>query len=159
MTSFACRLVFLLLAAGATGSACAAAVVSLSNPDSMADIPRDAREREAMQAVFLEHLNGLSARLPQDQILKVEFLDIDLAGDVFPRVAVHDMRVLGLAGDRPLIHLRYTIEHDGKIVSSGERRLVNAGYLSMSKRYDRDIYGHEKAMLDDWFRKDVMAQR
>jgi hypothetical protein len=25
--------------------------------------------------------------------------------------------------------------------------------------YSRDLYGHEKQMLDDWFRKEVLKQR
>ena len=148
-----------LILFAAAGNASAAAEASFLNPDSMSDIPRAVSEREAMQEAFRQHLSALSARLPQSQILKVEFLDIDLAGDVFPRIAMHGVRILGGAGDRPMIHLRYTIEQDGKTVGGGERRLVNSGYLSMGNRYDRDTWGHEKQMLDDWFRKDVIARR
>ncbi len=86
-------------------------------------------------------------------------MDIDLAGDVFPRVSVRDIRVMRGLGDRPSIHLRYTIEQDGKTVSSDERRLVDNGYLSMSNRYGNDLYAHEKHMLDRWFRYDLMVAR
>lgn len=139
--------------------ALAAATVTFINPDKMTDVPRHHADRESMKAALLEHFNDLAARLPADQNLKIDILDVDLAGDVFPRVAIRDVRVLKGIGDRPAIHLRYSIEQDGKVLRSGERRLTNAAYLSSASRYSNELYAHEKDMLDDWFRKDVIAKR
>ncbi len=136
-----------------------AANVSYVNPEKMTDVPRHQGDREAMEKIFTEHLATLEARLPKGQQLTVEVLDIDLAGDVFPRVAIQDVRVMKDTGDRPAMHLRYRIEQDGKVVSSGERELSSFGYLSTSNRYGTDLYAHEKQMLDDWFRKDVLPRR
>ena len=137
----------------------AAATVTYANPDTMTDVPRHESDREAMKAALLEHFNTLAAKLPADQKLRVEILDVDLAGDVFPRVAIRDVRVLKGQGDRPSMHLRYSIEQDGKVLRSGESRLADSAYLFGISRYSNDLYAHEKKMLDDWFRKDVVARR
>lgn len=147
--------VFLAPCAGAL----AAATVTFVNPDKMTDVPRHHADRESMKAALLEHFTTLAARLPAGQDLKIDILDVDLAGDVFPRVAIRDVRVLQGRGDRPAIHLRYSIEQDGKVLRSGERRLADAAYLFSASSYGNDLYAHEKDMLDAWFRKDVIAQR
>jgi hypothetical protein len=143
----------------AAASASAAATVTYVNPDKMTDVPRNKIDREAMEAALLEHFNKLAAQLPTGQDLKVEILDIDLAGEVFPRVPVHDVRVYKDRNDRMQIHLRYSIEQDGKVVRSGERDLVDASYLMHASHTARELYAFEKQLLDDWFRKDVLAAR
>jgi len=143
----------------ATSSAWAAATVTYVNPDKMSDVPRNKGDRESMEAQLLEHFNKLAARLPAGQSLKVEILDIDLAGDVFPRVAIQDVRVMKGSADWPRIHLRFSVEQDGKVLSSGERQLSDMNYLMTSNRYKGEVLGHEKQMLDDWFRKEFPAGR
>lgn len=143
----------------ASASGFAAATVTYVNPDKMTDVPRDKADRESMEADLLEHFNKLSARLPAGQELKVEILDIDLAGEVFPRVGIRDVRVYKGRGDWPHIHLRYRIEENGKVLSSGERRLTDSSYMMGFNSYRSDIYGHEKQLLDDWFRKQFPAVR
>ncbi|MGW8391953.1 DUF3016 domain-containing protein [Pseudoduganella sp. HUAS MS19] len=142
-----------------SASAAATATVTFADIGKMTDVPHDYRKRDDMQFLFREHLNRLSEQLPPGQVLKVDFLDIDLAGDEFPRVAVHDIRVLRGQADWPRMHLRYSVEQGGTVVASGESKLSNPGYLMGMNRYDRDLYGHEKQMLDEWFRKEVLKQR
>jgi hypothetical protein len=154
LTHYAALAVFSLMA---SASASAAATVTYANPDKMTDVPRDKSDRESMEAELLEHFNKLSGRLPAGQNLKVEILDIDLAGEVFPRVAIQNVRVYKGRADWPHIHLRYRIEQDGKVLSSGERRLTDSSYLMGFNRYSNEIFGHEKQLLDDWFRKDLAA--
>ena len=150
-------LTFAVLCMVASASASAAATVTYVNPDKMTDVPRDKRDREKMEEDLLEHFNKLAAKLPAGQELKVEILDIDLAGDVFPRVAIQNVRVFRGRGDFPHIHLRYRIEQDGKLISSGERELTDMAYMMGFNRYRDDLFGHEKQLLDDWFRKDVVS--
>lgn len=152
----ACLVVAGLVAAA---SASAAATVTYINPEKMTDVPRFASDRESMEMIFREHLNQLAAKLPAGQELKVEFLDIDLAGDVFPRVPVRDIRVMKGQADWPRMHLRYSIEQDGKVLRSGDRELADPNYLMGSRSYNQDLYGHEKQMLDDWFRKEIVPAR
>jgi hypothetical protein len=146
-----------LLAASA--GALAAATVTFVNIAEMTDVPHHPKDRETMEYAFREHLNHLSERLPAGQVLKVEFLDIDLAGDEFPRVAVRDIRVIKSQTDRMSMHFRYSIEQDGQVLRSGERNLHDAAYTLGANYYDREQYGYEKQMLDDWFRKDVLPAR
>ena len=137
----------------------AAATVTFADTGKMTDVPHNFRDRENMEYQFREHLDQLAAKLPAGQELKVDFLDIDLAGDEFPRVAVQNIRVLKGQADWPRLHLRYSIEQDGRVVSSGERQLANPSYLMTVNRYGSDMYSHEKQMLDDWFYKDIQPRR
>jgi hypothetical protein len=139
--------------------ASAAATVSFIHPEKMTDVPRFGSDLESMEMIFREHIDELAAKLPAGQELKVEFLDIDLAGDVFPRVAVRDIRVLKGMADWPRMHLRYSIEQDGKVLRSGDRELADPNYLMGSSSFRNEIYVHEKKLLDEWFKKDVLAQR
>ena len=136
-----------------------AATVTYVNTEKMTDVPRDQSDLESMKFNFQEHFNRLAARLPAGQHLKVEIVDIDLAGDVFPRVAVQNVRVMKGRADWPRMHLRYTIEQNGAVIKSGDRQLSDASYLTSPNRYSSEMYGYEKEMLDDWFRKDVLGAR
>jgi hypothetical protein len=147
--------VFAALLLASAGALAGTATVTYVNTERMTDVPRFQGDLESMQAQFLEHFNMLASQLPQGQELKIEIVDIDLAGDVYPRVAVQDVRVMRDRGDWPHIHLRFSIEQDGKVLSSGERRLVDMNYMHGFNRYDREIYSREKRLLDDWFRKET----
>ncbi|MBB3220826.1 DUF3016 domain-containing protein [Pseudoduganella umbonata] len=142
----------------ASGMASAGAKVTYVDTEKMTDVPRFASDRESMEIHFREHLELLAKKLPAGQQLNVEFLDIDLAGDQFPRVAVQDVRVLKGRADWPRMHFRYTIEQDGKVVKSGEPKLADPNYLMGTNRWNNEQYSHEKQMLEDWFRKDVLGK-
>ncbi|NVM79062.1 hypothetical protein FHW83_004899 [Duganella sp. SG902] len=143
----------------ASSNAAATANVSYVNTDAMTDVPRHYKDLESMEYVFTQHLSQLSERLPAGQVLKVEFLDIDLAGDVFPRVPVRDIRVTKGQADWPRMHLRYSIEQDGKVVRGGEAKLADPNYQLGVNMYQQDLYGYEKQMLDNWFRKEILPQK
>lgn len=153
------KLGLVMVCAIASVNAAAAATVTFINPEKMTDVPRFASDRESMEMIFRDHLNVLASKLPEGQQLKVEFIDIDLAGDVFPRVPLRDIRVMKGQADWPRIHLRYSIEQDGKVLRSGDRELADPNYLMGSRSYNQDLYGHEKQLLDDWFRKEVIPAR
>jgi hypothetical protein len=143
----------------ASAAAAATAEVSYVNTDAMTDVPRHHKDLENMEYNFTQHLKQLSEQLPAGQVLKVEFLDIDLAGDVFPRVPVRDIRVTKGQADWPRIHLRYSIEQDGKVISSGEKKLADPSYQQSINMHQQDLYGYEKQMLDTWFRKEILPAR
>jgi hypothetical protein len=143
-----------LLATGACASA--AVTVTYVNTEKMTDVPRFAGDRESMEWIFKEHLEKLGKDLPAGQDLKVEFLDIDLAGDVFPRVPIQDVRVMKGRADWPRMTLRYSLEQNGQVLRSGEEKLANPNYQMGINMYKTDLYGYERQMLEDWFRKDVL---
>ena len=132
--------------------------VTYVDTEKMTDVPRFATDRDSMEIHFREHLQRLAEQLPAGQQLNVEFLDIDLAGDQFPRVPVQDIRVLKGRADWPHMHFRYTLEQDGKVIKSGEPKLADPNYLMSMNRYDNEMYSHEKQMLEDWFRKDILGK-
>jgi len=147
------------LAIASSSSAAGTASVSYVNTDAMTDVPRHYKDLESMEYIFTQHLNHLSERLPAGQVLKVEFLDIDLAGDVFPRVPVRDIRVTKGQADWPRMHLRYSIEQDGQVIRSGEEKLADPNYQLGANMDQQDLYGYEKKMLDSWFRKEILPQK
>jgi hypothetical protein len=136
-------------------SAGAAVTVTFTKPDGYADMPFTARDKEHVMKDLKTHFDKLGAQLPQDQDLKIEILDIDLAGRIEPRIRNgEDIRVLRGAADWPMIQLRYSIESGGKVVRSGEARVSDMSYLNHLNRYSSgEPLRYEKSMLDDWFNK------
>ncbi len=142
----------LLLAAGA---ACAGpATVTFANPDQFADMPRESSERAQVLADLTDHFGALAAKLPAGQEMKVEVLDLDLAGRNWPGIwGARDLRVLEGGADWPHIKFRYTIMQDGKVVKSGEEIVQNMDYMWRLNRYSSgDTLRYEKQMLDTWFK-------
>ncbi|WP_426103539.1 DUF3016 domain-containing protein [Massilia sp. TSP1-1-2] len=142
----------LLCAAGAASAGTAS--VSFANPDQFADLPRDAYQREQVLADLGEHFGVLAARLPAGQEMKVEVLDVDMAGRSWPGGwGMRELRVLDGGADWPHIKFRYTISHDGKVVKGGDEMLHSMDYLSRLNRYSSgDTLRYEKQMLDTWFK-------
>ena len=139
------------------GAASAAVTVTYVNTEKMTDVPRFETDRKSMEINLREFFEELATKLPAGQDLKVEILDIDLAGDVFPRVPIRDVRVTKGSYDFPRIHLRYSIEQHGKVLRSGERELADRNYQLNVNSYRNEMYNYEKQMLSEWFKKDVLA--
>jgi hypothetical protein len=146
-----------LLAACAWASA--TATVTYADTAKMTDVPRQDSDRKLMEQQFSDLFNELSSELPAGQQLNIQFLDIDLAGDVFPRVPVFNVRVTRGRGDYPRIQVRYSIEKDGTVLRSGERTLTDRSYQTSFNRYSNEMFFYEKQLLDDWFHKEIVAAR
>ena len=143
-----------LLALGAE-SAGAAATVTFTKPEGYVDMPFAPWDKERVMNDLRQHFDKLGAQLPQGQELKVEVLDIDLAGQIEPRSrGTHDIRVLRGGADWPMIQLRYSIESQGKVLKSGEKRVADMNYLQnhINKYAANEPLRYEKRMLDDWFK-------
>lgn len=145
-----------LLAASSLASA--GAKVTYVDTEKMTDVPRFSNDRESMEIHFRETIEKLAEKLPAGQQLNIEFRDIDLAGDQFPRVAIQDVRVLKGRADWPRMDLRYSIEENGQVIKSGEAKLADPNYLMGSNQYNNEQYSHEKQMLEDWFRKEILGK-
>jgi hypothetical protein len=135
-------------------SAQARVVVSFHHPEAYADagLQRDSAVKPTLGAIE-RHLQFLGDRyLPADHVLKVEILDIDLAGRFEPgRPAAADVRIMTEA-NWPRIQLRYSVEDDGRVVARGEDTIRDLNYLD--HRQGAVAYSelrYEKAMLDEWF--------
>jgi hypothetical protein len=152
------RLVLAGLFALSAGAASAGVTVTYDHPEKFSDLPWNASDRQTVLQDLTAHFDKLAAMLAPGTDLKVEVLDVDLAGRVhYSPHRSTDIRVLNGGADWPHMHLRYTIERDGKVVASGEDQLNNMAYLERNNRYSTgDNLRYEKQMIDDWF-KDKLA--
>jgi hypothetical protein len=149
--------VFLL--ASAPGAR-AGVTVTVANPQNFADLPYAGYDRDRTLSEIQAHFARKAAALPAGQDLKIEILDIDLAGRIKPsRRASYDIRILNGGADWPHMHLRYTLESNGKVIGSGDEHLSNMAYLNRLNKYSSgDNLRYEKQMIDDWFAEKFRAK-
>lgn len=148
------RRTLLLMAALASAAASAGTVeVEFVKPESFADARDGMHSREDVLKSLEAWMKQVGAkRLPATQTLRIEVLDVDLAGDVFPRVALRDTRVLRGRADWPRINLRYTLREGDKVVKSGEDQVADMSYLMNSPDLQYEgPFPYEKRMLERWF--------
>jgi hypothetical protein len=141
----------------AAGSAGAAVSVTYVAPEKYADVPRDAGARQNMMTDLTDHFTWLGTALPPGQDLRIEVLDIDLAGREEPRArASHDVRVMRGGADWPRMRLRFSVEQNGQVLKSGEAQLSDMDYMAKVSRYpEEEPQRFEKAMIDRRFEKTI----
>ncbi len=106
-----------------------------------------------------EHLRSSAAnRIAEGQKLDIAVLDIDLAGDFEPWRSLHqDVRIVRDIYP-PRMRLRFTLsDAQGKVLSEGERKLTDLGFLQGSGLLDTDPLRYEKRMIDDWTRREFQT--
>lgn len=107
--------------------------------------------------VLAQHLaDKASPHVPAGQSLTVELEDIDLAGDFEPWAGprLQDVRMIRDIYP-PRLQLAFAVkDSQGKIISQGQRRLGNTGYLHdlPATRSASDSLLHEKRLIDRWVR-------
>ena len=112
-----------------------------------------ASAREVALRTIREQLVVLGQRyLAPGQTLKIEVLDIDLAGEIEWWHGPYDIRYLR-DYTWPKIKLRYTLEENGQAVRSAEETISDPSYqMSVIVTRSGEVMPHEKAMLARWFR-------
>jgi hypothetical protein len=155
-------LLALATVAASPGTAAGEVSVSAAKPARFSDAgATPAAERATLEALT-RHLQALGKRyLPADQTLKVEMLDIDLAGAVRPSArAGADLRILNGGADWPRIKLRYVLESNGQPLLGGEESVADMDYANgFSGTRGADPLRHEKRMLDAWFKARLVERR
>lgn len=141
----------------AAGSAAAAVTVSYVAPEKFSDVPRDSSARQDMMNDLTDHFTWLGTALAPGQDLRIEVLDIDLAGREEPNArASHDVRVMRGGADWPRMRLRFSVEQNGQVLKSGEAQLSDMDYMARVSRYpEEEPQRFEKAMIDRWFEKNI----
>lgn len=94
--------------------------------------------------------------VPEGSKLMVTINDIDLAGDYEPEhgVQFQDIRMMREIYP-PRIKLAYKlVDASGNEVQHGTRELTDLSYLQNLQFNPNDTLRFEKALLDDWMRKD-----
>jgi hypothetical protein len=136
-----------LLPARAAGTA----EVNYIKPERFTDIGFRPWEREQALKDLSEHLGRLGRKLPDGQTLRVDVLDVDLAGEESYR-GVHDTRILRGRADWPRINLRYTLLEGDRTLKTGEDQLADMNYFFYSRgTIDYQTLFYEKRLLDRWF--------
>lgn len=146
------------LAALATAAAAAGQVeVRFNEPARFSDAGQGELETGRTVDVLTRHLQGYANRLRDGQTLRVEVLDVDLAGSMVTGSRRNTRVLLGLA-DAPSIQLRYALIAGDRTLKQGEERLTDLDYLrpSLVRQVSGD-FGHELRLLDDWFEERFAA--
>lgn len=128
--------------------------VSYVQPDRFIDAGQRPSDVEDTLSELTRHFELLAKRhLPDGQALRIEVLEIDLAGSTHPwRHAAQDIRLLKGGADWPRIQLRYTLESTSLGPRKAELWVADMGYLQrIGGRYASESLGYEKRMLAEWF--------
>jgi len=104
-----------------------------------------------------KHFAKLAATLPEDQVLKIDVTDVDLAGDT-NAAGIHRTRIVKQIYS-PRMNFSYQLlDADGKVIQSEEVVVKDMNFMSgTSLKYRNKSLGYEKKMLDDWFEKTFKA--
>ncbi len=89
------------------------------------------------------------------QNLTVTITEIDRAGHFEPwRPFANDARIIRDSYP-PRINLYFKLtSSDGALIKNGQRKLRDPAFLTTTTMYHNDPLRHEKALLDDWLKRD-----
>jgi Protein of unknown function (DUF3016) len=150
------RIALTAVAALLAVSAHAAGTVQISfvKPENFADIRDRAYSREQNLKALEQIITSAAQPYVADgQTLKIEVLDVDLAGEVRPGARAWDVRVMRGRADWPRITLRWRL--DGTTPRSGEAVVQDMAYLQhIPPAISDTALIYERRMLDEWFRKE-----
>jgi hypothetical protein len=128
-------------------------------PARFSDAGRTAWDRDHTMAALSAHFDRLGARLPDGRTLRVEVLDVDLAGELLPSSG-GEVRVLRGGADVPRITLRWTLLEGDRMLRGGVDRLTDVGYLFDAGPRARDTeLPYEARMLERWFDDQIVPAR
>jgi hypothetical protein len=136
----------------------AAVEVTFTDADKYADVKVGpgpvVKQRNMVLRELRTHLEKLGDKtLPARDTLRIEVLDINLAGRDQPWNPTNPDQRLMDEVNWPSIKLRYALERDGEVVSQAEELVSDKDYLNQSVMGGRsDSLRYEKKMLSEWFR-------
>jgi hypothetical protein len=150
-------LLFGALSAVAAPAALAAGAVEVSfiEPARYSDAGKDLTEARRNEETLDHFLHNLGERyLGASQMLKIDVLDLDLAGTVRPSPrSGTELRIVRGAADVPRIRLRYSLSEGGTVVKTAEETVTDLNYARHPTDYSQsDPLRYEKRMLADWFK-------
>jgi hypothetical protein len=143
----------------AAGAAQAGTVsVSFSDPNRFSDVGVNRWEQDANVKTLASYIESLGPRyLPANQSLKIDLVDVDLAGEVRPTRRRPDLRIARGQADWPKVTVRYTLESNGHVLRQGEETISDLDYQHHANPQPSDPLYAEKRMLDQWFRERFAA--
>ena len=148
------RIVFLgALALIASRAFAGSAEVRFVAPEKFSDLGDHKWEESANMDDLSRYIRHLAQQLREGQVLHVDILDVDLAGE--PRETRKGRVRVARDVSFPAIRLRYQLEVNGQIIQSNEERLTDLDYrhhIREARAATTTLY-FEKRMLDDWFQR------
>jgi Protein of unknown function (DUF3016) len=134
--------------------------VNFVEPDKFADARDAYMSREQHLKTLEQHLKAAAAPyLADGQTLKIDVLDVDLAGEVRFGARPHDVRVMRGRADWPRIEMRYSLEAAGQAARSGQARVQDLAYLQRLPSYHQnEALAYERRMLDEWFKAEFASR-
>jgi len=134
-----------------------------TDPDSYQDIyPAQENKKRFRARTFAsldKHFVKLAAKLPEGQTLKVNVTDVDLAGDTHLG-GINRLRIIKEIYFPRITFSYHLLSADGSELSSAEVNLKDMNFmLSSGLRYRNKSLGHEKHMLDQWFKKTFLSPK
>jgi Protein of unknown function (DUF3016) len=108
-----------LMTLGLPARAAGTAEVTFVEPERFTDAGNTAMDRERALKTLGDHLRKLAARLPDGQTLRVEVLDVDLAGEQ-RSLSPNATRVMRGNDDWPRLRLRWSLVEAGRALRTGE---------------------------------------
>ena len=131
--------------------------VNFIEPERYTDIGWRPADRERNLDALGKRLRDKAERLPDGQTLKVEVLDVDLAGAEFVLLRHPEIRVLKGRADWPRMQLRYTLSAEGRTLRSGQEQLQDMAYMERSTGlHHTDALAYDLRLLDEWFERRVI---
>jgi hypothetical protein len=161
MKKLTAPVVFLVLAMSSLQALAANVQVNFQNPDRYTDVDRFSDESTRAMKAIRETLASLGNRyLPSDANLRVDVMDIDLAGRLIPSArAGKDIRLLGGYANPASIRLHYLLEENGRVVAEKDETIHGLAYQrTISTRNSNEAFTNEKNMLEQWFREALAGQ-
>ena len=142
-----------LLAAAGFAHAAGTVQVSFVSSEKFTDIrDRSYRIEDNVKALEKVLIDVAMPHVADGQTLKIEVLDVDLAGEPRLGARVWDIRVLRGRADWPRITFRWSLEGAGA-PRSGQAVVQDMSYLQRIQPPLSDTHlVYERRMLDEWFR-------
>jgi len=134
--------------------------VNFVEPNRFTDAGYPASELEKTTNALTARFKSYEKLLADGQRLKIDVLDVDLAGTVAPGPTPRDRRVMIGRADWPTIRLRFVLSAGDKPLLQGEDTIDDMNYLATPVRYGPDtVLPYEERMLDRWFAARIAAAK
>jgi hypothetical protein len=137
----------------------AQAEVNFIKPENFSDIGWVGVDRDNAMKQLEDHFKALAARELPGKQLKIDVTDVDLAGEVEPRVRSDRLRILRSV-TIPRMSFSYTLSENGQVLKSGKADLKDMDYQNgVGNRYfDSEALRYEKKMIDDWMARELLGK-
>lgn len=132
------------------------AQVNWVEPANYTDVKSAAGYQKQHEAHVFKHISNhfnkmARMTLPEGVTLRVNVIDLDLAGYVYP-LSVRQLS----ASEEPKIKFEYQLLDGGQIIKSQSVELADPRYLFKIKMgKSNEAYRFEKRMITEWFKKEL----